>query len=251
MKRSILHLCLVLTSMPGYGACATVERPNQTAASTVSPEQGKTKDMQAEELMKAVEKFVAGQGKTRQEAWQFLTSYPREALIEHLSRAQQTTARDSLKSVEIAFVLCSLDHEYQSNQKIVSSNLKHPANPEVPSDLAAELVIRLIQRGDTDLLPDLFKATAWADGAMGDDLSSFFIEEMKSQPTQFLTELSKQPREIRLRVYGLIFNETTITEEDTRKIKAFLTTQSANSALSKTAQEMLVALSKYQSRAGT
>jgi hypothetical protein len=117
-----------------------------------------------------------------------------------------------------------LDHEYQSNQKIVSSNLKHPPNPDVPPDLAAALIIRLIQRGDTDLLPDLFKATSWADGAMGDELSSFFIEEMKGRPTQFLTKLSEQPREIRPGVYRLIFNETTITDEDIKTIKALLKT---------------------------
>src|SRR6266404_3434889 len=219
MKISILSICLALTSTPTYAGCSKTV-PQRKTGTTIDQEQ--VMKLNDKDLLEEVERFAVGQSRARQEAWSRLDNYPRKELIDSLLHLQQTMPTDDPRYLKISFVLCFLDYAYNTNRQIILSDLTQKRKKDIPPDLVAELVIRLIRRGDKDLLLSLFEAAHWADGAMADDLSAIFIEQMRTDPDIFLDKLRSEPIQIRRNVYRLIFSETTITKEDIVMIGKYL-----------------------------
>ena len=234
--------------MPVHAGCSKTVSPNRRAGFVVTRDREQAMDTQDKDLMEEIERFAGSQDKARREVWSRLESYPRKELIDSLARIQRTIPTDDHRSLEIAFLLCNLNYEYQTNRRIVMSALTKKRNKDIPPDFAAELIIRLIQRGDKDLLSGLFVTADWADGAMADDLSGIFIEEMRTGSEAFLSKLKAEPLTIRSRIYRLIFNETTITTEDIRTIKTYLLNVTADSEVYPVAKEMLKVLRNYEGR---
>lgn len=79
-----------------------------------------------------------------------------------------------------------MDHEVLTNkQAIVEAFAKEPHVKNPDSDWEAELIRRLIEKGHDDLLPTLFAASEWADGALAGDLAYFFADRLRSTPQEF------------------------------------------------------------------
>ena len=91
------------------------------------------------------------------------------------------------------------------------------------------------------MLPHIFAAAEWSDGAMSEELSGFFVEEMKNEPEMFLSNLKAMPLRTRHKVYKL-FDESVLSDEDQRNIKEYLISVPKNSATAQIAKEMLKAL---------
>jgi len=230
---------LLLASTTVCAACNSYSSSKQSAPAIGSPPATQEGRIQDKELMAQIDKFIGGQASEREQAWERLQGYPRNELIDRLSRAKQEIPDNDLRNFEIAFVLCNLDYEYQANKEKLISSLDPSRKSQIPSDLAAELIIRMIQRGDKDLLASLFVAADRADGALAEELSAFFLARMQTDPKDFLKKLSEQPQARRREVYRLIFSETTFTANDAKKIKAQLETIKTDPQLAETADEIL------------
>ena len=120
----------------------------------------------------------------------------------------------------------------------------HTQNPD--SDWELELVHRLIARGDTQLLPALFKVVPWADGAMAEAVSGYVTYHIRNQPEQFLLQLKPQPKELRLAVYGCLMSDEVLTDESLASIKQYLESVPRTTPTFDVAHEMLSAIRKRQ-----
>src|SRR5207253_10459443 len=103
---------------------------------------------------------------------------------------------DSRMQLSVAFVLCNLNYEYQTNVQIVVYALtKVPHNQNPHADIAGAMLGRLIHRGDKSLLRVLFGAAPWSDAALSEELSDTFSEELRSDPKEFLIKLRDEPKQ--------------------------------------------------------
>jgi len=199
-----------------------------------------------DQLMSLVSRIVAGADE-RSEAWNALNTTPREELISRLQQIRNAIPEDDHRRVSVAFVLCLLASDYENNKSaIVRDLLKEPHNKNPYNDWEAELVHRLIVRGDSHLLPTLFETTVWADGAMAASLSGYLTYHMRNRPEQFLLELKAQREEIRQDVYERLMQDELLTKEDLASIKRYLESVPKTSPISDVAHEMLTAVRKRQ-----
>src|SRR5437588_1230845 len=121
------------------------------------------------ELTRLIKTFSEDVGENGQAAWQKLQSYPRKDLIDSLLGMRENLPKDSPMQLSVAFVLCNLNYEYQTNvQSIVSALTNVSAQPE--------LLCRY-RRGDAwsvdtsrrqSLLRVLFGAVPWSDAALSE-----------------------------------------------------------------------------------
>jgi hypothetical protein len=204
--------------------------------------------------MQLVKDFATSDAQRRNAAWTVLSSDPRSGLITRLLQLREEDAKADTDKLAIAFLFCNLNADYEANKaRIVSAVLKEP-NPY--SDWEAELIGRLIKRGDKNLLPVLFVVSEWSDGGLAEELSSIFEEELKSNPQVFLLQLKTVPKKIREKVYEL-FDEDTLTLDEISKIKAYLQSVSSESSVglsspksneAQVAKELSAKLSQVESR---
>ena len=225
--------------------CSTDVKPDQDSGAVRRNNTSEGAKSVDEEITKQVENFAGSNGAAAEEAWKRLESYPRQDLINSLVRMQQSLPEQDHHRVLIAFVLCNLDYEYQANrQTIISALTREPSYKDFYADWPTGLVIRLIRRGDNDLLRVLFSSAEWADGAMAEELSGIFVEQMRTDPERFLLELKSEPRRARQEIYGLLLSETTITQDDVKAIKAYLLSVRKDPKMTGIANEMLARLPK-------
>jgi hypothetical protein len=192
------------------------------------------------ELTKLIKTFSEDVGENGQAAWQKLQSYPREDLINSLSNLRNDLPKDSPMQYSIAFVLCNLNYEYQSNvQVIVSAFTKIPHNQNYDADSAGSMVGRLIHRGDKELLRALFAAVPWSDAALAEGFSDTFSEELRTDPKEFLNQLKDEPKDTRSKVYALI-DSGSLTAQDVEKLRGQLKSLSRTAPISQVARELLV-----------
>jgi len=195
-------------------------------------------------LIADVERFAASGGGISSDAtWKRLHSYPREDLVGRLNRISAALPQDDRRRILIAFLFCNLDQDYSLNKKLVISGLApSPQYRQFYGDWAAGLVIRLVQRGDRSLLPHLFAAAEWSDGAMSGELAGFFLEEIRAEPATFLADLKEAPPQVRREVYKVI-DAGILSDRDRKEIKKLLTSAAKNSDIAPLTREMLRALS--------
>lgn len=195
------------------------------------------------ELLRLVETFSGAEGHESDEAWRKLNAYPRQELINTLRQVSGDLPQDDRRRVLVAFVLCCFDYEYKDNRQIIINSLTaEPAYRDFYHDWSADLVNRLINRGDKELLTHLFAATEWADGAFSASLSGYLSTHMKNDPYTFLSTLRSEPELTRQRVYRQIRRDELLSKEDVRKLRTYLSSVNRESDLSQVAKEMLEAL---------
>jgi hypothetical protein len=191
--------------------------------------------------------FGSSDPQRRELAWQTLNSYSRSDLIEKLVRVQKDNATDEPGMLAIAFVLCSLDFDYETNKKqILAAFEKEPHHENPYSDWEAGLLARLMQRADDTLLPALFSAAPWSDGALATDLGGIYLNKWRSDPQGFLSGLKTVPITARRQVYFLLLNDELLTSDDSSKMKTYLRFASHDRSVGLIAQEMLAAIPEIE-----
>ena len=194
------------------------------------------------QLITEVEQFTSSDERVSDSAWRRLQGRTRSELIEDLTRISDASAPDDQNRVLIAFTLCSLGHDYSSNRQIVVSALsKKPPFKHLAGDWAVSLIRRLIVRGDHDLLVLLFDASDWSDGAMTTELTHAYSQTLVADPATFLRMLSSRPEQTRSQVI-LLFKDNSLTEDEKKKVKAYLQNVSRQSSFGHLAEEMMRAL---------
>jgi hypothetical protein len=180
-----------------------------------------------------VQTFAKDEGKSGEEAWARLSAHPRSELIDALRKIQSDTNNPSL-SVDVAFVLCNLDHEYDLNRQMIVS-----AFTKAKRDAFSEerLIDRLIQRGDKDLLRVLFSAALYSDGALSEALSETFARELSKNTEQFLSHVSAEPSSTRKQIYRLLVGS--LSPEDVTRVETAIRPFAGKPAVRKTAEELL------------
>lgn len=195
------------------------------------------------EVLKLVKTFSGAEGEESDAAWVKLSAYPRQELIDTLRQTSGDLPPDDHHRVLVAFVLCCFDYEYKDNRQIIINSLtEKPAYRDFYADWPADLINRLINRSDKELLTHLFAATEWADGAFSASLSGYLSTHMKDDPHTFLSALRLEPEPTRQRVYRQIRRDELLSEEDVRKVRTYLSSVNRESDLSQVAKEMLAAL---------
>jgi hypothetical protein len=214
--------------------CSSVTSSSQVSGSNQTKKVERASAAMDRTLIELVRKFVGDEGAVGQEAWKKLTTYPRQELISSLTNIQKAAPEGDPIRIDIAFVLCPLDYEYQPNRQLIitafTKTNRHALGEE-------RLLCRLIRRGDQELLPVLFSAAEWSDGALSEGLSDTFAEQLRSDPGKFLLELKTEPFEVRQKVYALL-DETALSEEDVKKVREYLAALPRDSAITPIAREM-------------
>lgn len=236
MSSLILQLSLILTPIVvGCSPANSSYRPRDAgqtleAARTVRGMDGK--------LIRQVREFARDEGPPGKRAWEELNAYPRQELIDSLLRLRGATPEGDPLRTDIAFVLCNFDHDYQANRSAITTAFAK-TSPHVFGE--ERLIIRLVARGDTDLLPVLFSAAGWSDGALSAGLSETFAEQLRSDPERFLLKLKDEPSGTRREVYEVL-SGTRLPENDVAEIRKYLKSVREDAAVAPVAREMLATL---------
>jgi hypothetical protein len=232
----IFSLTVIL--VPMLTGCSPAASLSQASNSNQVRETEKAATTMDKPLIDQVRKFARDEGAGGKEAWKELNAHPRQELIGSLTSIQKATPEGDTLGVDIAFVLCHLDHEYQANRQLIVSAFTKSNRHALDEE---RLLSRLVGRGDKELLPVLFSAVEWSDGALSEGLSDTFAEQIRSDPEKFLLKLKAERPEIRQKVYGLL-DETVMSEEEMKKVKEYLASVPKDAAIAPVATEMLKAL---------
>src|ERR1051325_5298806 len=242
MKISVAVFGLLGTLALAGGMKCSSDVPKDSA--TTMQTQNGPAQVSDDQLMSLV-KQIAGGADEKSDAWRELQGLPREELITRLETiSQRLGTHDRLA---VAFVLCLLAHNYESNKALIVSEMLRGPNPgNAYTDWQLGLIHRLIARGDTHLLPDLFKMLPRADAGMAEAITGYVVYHIQNQPDQFLVELKPQPREVRKAVYWTIVHDELLTKEQFASIRQYLESVSKTSPTLGVAHEMLVELRKHR-----
>jgi hypothetical protein len=239
---------IFLAMLAGFLICCSSPEHSGQNAEAKNKGQSPAKETEGEDLIKFVEVY-SGSGADSGEAWSKLNSYPREDLISRLLRISDALPQNDHHRALIAFVLCNLDYHYSDNRKVIVNSFTDAPVYEHPfADWAGSMIDRLIERGDNDLLSNLFHATEWADGALASSLSGYLTKHLKDDPNAFLLRLKLEPKGIRYGVYRQILSDELLTDEDKTRIKVYLESVPSDSPTKRVAKEMSVALSKKDTK---
>jgi hypothetical protein len=163
-------------------------------------------------------------------------------IIERLPKLQETSHKDPINGVSIAFLLCNLDYDVENNKRAVVEafiNDLH-SRPRPLVEWEACLLDRLMKKGHKDLLPIIFDAVEYSDGALSDSLSYFLLQQLRDEPQDFLVRLDRQSKSVRQRVYSFLPYAEILPEELNKTVR-YLTSIS-DSNLDQTRRETLVAI---------
>ena len=192
------------------------------------------RSINADNLLKEqIDIFSSDIGPEGEQAWHEIKS--RQDLLTSLSRLQQSAARKDFLRIQIAFVFCNLDQDYEKNKQIILSDVIGSSGKDDFSPEAAMMIKRLIERGDKTLLKPLFEASSESDGCLAESFQDIFVDEMENEPEVFLNLLKDEPLPTRKAVYDLI--DVNLSE----KTKKYLQGSVSDPTFGKVAKEMLKA----------
>jgi hypothetical protein len=173
-----------------------------------------------EDLLNLAKEFATSDSRRREQAWNSLSSYERASLTTKLAKLRDNVT--GVDRIAIAFLLCNLDFEYDVNRNlIVAAVKKEPHHENLHADWEAELIARLIKRGDKSLMPVLFEVASWSDGALAEDLSSIFEQQLTRDAASFIAKLSSEPKKTRADVYAH-FDDESFSLEDIMGVLDYL-----------------------------
>lgn len=234
-----LTAILLTTAVQSSCGRQTSNKNVQMASAHPAPPSQLSSDKQ---LLEEIIQFASSDESVSGPAWRVLKSHDRSKLIEDLTRIRDAAAPDDGNRVLIAFTLCALRHEYAANRKIVVSALSRKSSfKNVYGDWAVNLVTRLMNLGDRELLGPLFEVSEWSDGAMSEELAGSYSQALVNDPEGFLRLLSSQSEATRSRVMRLLkFNS--LTTDENAKVKSYLQNVSRRSSLRRIAEQTLRAV---------
>jgi hypothetical protein len=194
----ITALVLLVLSLLSCHSPASKEGIKQNSPAATPPQM-----LTDANLVSLVNRIVTGEG-DEEAVIAELELYPRTEVIDRLRNLQDGNANER-DHVAIAYLLCNLGDDVTNNkQVIVNAFNKQPHQQNNDADWQAELIWRLLKKGHNDLLPVLFQASEWSDGALSEGLADYFTEQRRADPKNFATELSRQPKTTRQAVYRLL-----------------------------------------------
>jgi len=194
-----------------------------------------------QELLQLVETFSTDVGESGENAWKQLHGYPRQELIDRLSGIRDDANQDDFVKTNIAFLMCNLDYDYESNREIIVSAFNQ--SPDT-AELYEAQIDRLIRRGDKGLLQVLFEIAPQSDGALSDGLAETFAFQIKTDTEGFLAQLRTQPRSTRSQISDFV--NSAISEEDKSAIRTSLRSIPESSQLANLAKEVESDLSQVK-----
>ena len=220
-------------------ACTTDLPQHQSVSQGNFNRQG----VETTKIMELVKTFAEDQGPQSQEALRNLESYPRPELLGALTDLDHSLAASDKLRPQIAFLLCWLNQDYETNVRTIESALsKSSPYQSFYADDAETLLSRLIQRGKKHLLKPLFESASWADGALSEGLGITFSRELQNDPEQFLSQLLPSPANTRQKVYALIKSSDSLNEVELTKLRASLSSIPTTSSVHQIAKELLKSL---------
>jgi len=229
---SIIFLALVVVG------CRSDSSSNNQGGKPVARALSATSDQELQEL---VETFSTDVGESGEGAWKQLQGYPRQQLIDRLSRIRDDANQDDFVKTNIAFLMCNLDSDYESNREIIVSAFNQ--SPDT-AELYEAQIDRLIRRGDKGLLQVLFVIAPQSDGALSDGLAETFAYQIKTDTEGFLAQLRTQPRSTRSQISDFV--NSAISEEDKSAVRSSLRSIPEGSQLANLAREIDTDLSQVK-----
>lgn len=197
--------------------------------------------MNDEELLELVETFSTDVGEAGEDAWQQLQSYSRQELIDRVTKIGDEPDQDDFVRTNIAFLMCNLDQNYESNREIIVSAFNQ--SPDT-AELYEAQIDRLIRRGDKGLLQVLFEITPQSDGALSDGLAETFAYQIKTDTEGFLAQLRSQPRSTRSQISDFV--NSAISDQDKSAVRNSLRSIPETSQLANLAKEVESDLSQVK-----
>jgi hypothetical protein len=226
LKLAVLRLVIGAGSLYPIG-CTKSNQVIQDPALTESDQK----------VLEQVRTFAADEGRIGHEAWISLTSYSRDKLLSALQRLFQSRQVEEIDKCFVAFTLCNLEIAYRENLEFIVANFNNSLSY---AGSLERIISRLIDKGESDLLVQLFEVSVKADGDLSEGLADTFSKQIQTEPERFLGLLKDQPIQIRQRVYQFVVLGTS----DEERIRSYLTSVPKESHLWKVAHEMLVAMLK-------
>jgi hypothetical protein len=220
---SILFIALIAVSCRSSSGSNQSGKPSARALSATNDQ----------ELLEIVETFSTDLGESGENAWKQLQGYPGKELIDRLSRIRDDANPDDFVKTNIAFLMCSLDHDYESNREIIVSAFNQ--SPDT-AELYEAQIDRLIRRGDKGLLQVLFAIAPQSDGALSDGLAETFAFQIKTDTEGFLAQLRTQPRSTRSQISDFV--NSAVSEQDRSAIRTSLKSIPESSQLANLAKEV-------------
>jgi hypothetical protein len=197
--------------------------------------------MSDDELLDLVETFSTDVGEAGEDAWKQLQGYSRQELIDRVLKIGEEPDQDDFVRTNIAFLMCNLDQDYESNREIIVSAFNQ--SPDT-AELYEAQIDRLIRRGDKGLLQVLFEITPQSDGALSDGLAETFAFQIKTDTEGFLAQLKNQPRSTRSQIADFV--NSAISDQDRSAVRSSLRSIPENSQLANLAKEVESDLSQVK-----
>jgi hypothetical protein len=220
------------------GACRSNPPANQQNGKPIPKALSAMSD---EELLELVETFSTDIGEEGVDAWKQLQGYSRQELIDRLSQIRGDDDQDDFERTNIAFLMCNLDQDYESNREIIVSAFNQ--SPDT-AELYEVQIDRLIRRGDKGLLQVLFEITPQSDGALSDGLAETFAFLIKTDTEAFLAQLRTQPRSTRSQISEFV--NSAASDQDKSAIRTSLRSIPETSQLANLAKEVESDLSQVK-----
>ena len=240
MRGKIIAGSLAILALPAVLSCgppSSQASATRAKFSTAASKQGLTD----KNLLALVTKFAVGI-ENEEAVLQELGRHPRFEIIERLTKLQEASHKEPIDGVLIAFLLCNLDYDVENNKRaVVAAFVKDlHSRPRPHVEFEACLLARLMKKGHKDLLPVLFDAVEYSDGALSQSLSYFFLEQLRDEPQDFLVQLNRQSKSVKRVVYSFLAYAS-ISPEELNKTVRYLNSIS-DSNLDQTRREILVAI---------
>jgi hypothetical protein len=234
----VTGLLLVLNTQAACGSPSKQTPVTPAAVQTTTPPAASEESDSG--LEREINAFAEGEG--NETVLRNLKERPRDALVTSIKRIRDDAEGDDPIRVKIAFLFCRLGYSYAENRRIVIEGFEKPRKyKEFYEDDAAGMLASLIREGDKELLPTMFKASAKSDGALSEELSAVFIENVRENPSAFLRQLAPMKDDVRKEVYKLT-SYSILTADEFNRVKVSLLSIPAQSKEYAVSKEMLLYL---------
>jgi len=190
------------------------------------------------ELSALVKTFSEDIGPDGEAAWRKLQAFPRNELVDRLRSQHDSLPGGEPRRYQIAFVLASLNFEYETNVKEIASVLSKEAKINEYADTAVSMLGRLLRRGHDELLKVLFSVAPSADASLAEALSDVLSEQLRANTRHFLVEVHAEPLATRSRVYELVAHGP-LNEAELRDLRQRLKSLSTEPQFSDVVKEIL------------
>jgi hypothetical protein len=239
MRGKIIAGSLAILAFPTVLSCGP---PTSQASATRSKFSSATSEqgLTDKNLLALAKKFAVGI-ENEEAVLQELGRHPRLEILERLTKLQEASREETRASFSIAFLLCNLDYDVENNKRAVVEAFKRDLHSRHPdSEWEACVLDRLMKKGHKDLLPVLFDAVEYSDGALSQSLSGFLLEQLRDEPQDFLVQLNRQSKSVRQLVYSFLAYAEIAPEELNKTIRYLNSVSDSN--LDQTRREILVAI---------